>query len=291
MRTNFIPTLIFLAAVGTVAPAASVYDTTVLANNPVAFFPLNETSGTTANNASHASGAQNGTYNAVTLGVPGSPDGAGASYNGSSSYVSVPNYTALEVTTDFSIEAWVKVSGPSANSLSTIFSINRATDGTGLAFALEGDTPELAINNNAVNFSTTATATVTPGTWDQLDVTYNGTAVDFYIDGNLAGTTPFSQNLALSTTLPLTLGVEFPNGYLGGRYFNGDIGDVSFYDTALTAPQVQADFAASAPEPASLLLLAVGFSILAGCAYKRRLKLGQFRSTHGRSRGLHHAAV
>jgi hypothetical protein len=270
MKTT-ISTLILFSAITTMAEASSLYDATVLSNNPVAFFPLNEVSGNTANNLSHASGAQNGTYNAVTLGVPGSPDGTGGAYNGTSSFVNVPNYAALDTTRFFSIEAWVNVSGPAANPLGTIFSINRATDGTGLALALQGDTPELAINNNAVNFSTTATGAVTPGTWDQLDVTYNGSNVAFYINGNPAGTTAFTQNLALSTTLPLTLGVEFPNGFLGGRYFKGDIGDVSFYNTTLTPEQVHADFAASVPEPGSLLLMAAGLLLLAGFRPIRRL--------------------
>lgn len=212
-RISAIAIFILLAALGSGADAASVYDTTVLANNPVAFFPLTESSGATANNRSTVGGAQNGMYNNVMLGIAGTPDGAGGAYNGTSSYVNVPNYAALDVTKDFSIEAWVKVSGPTANSLGTIFSINRGTDGTGLALSLEGDTPVLLINNNAVNFFTMSTGTITPGAWDQLDVTYNGVAVDFYINGILAGGTPFTQ-LSLSTTLPLTLGVEFPNGFL-----------------------------------------------------------------------------
>ncbi|MGH9621607.1 MAG: LamG-like jellyroll fold domain-containing protein [Bryobacteraceae bacterium] len=269
--------LFLFAAAGSLVEATSLYDTTVLANSPVAFFPLNEASGTTANNASHASGAQNGVYNNVTLGVPGTPDGTGGAYNGTSSFVSVPNYAALDVTKDFSIEAWVNTAGPTANSLGTIFSINRGPNSTGLAFALQGDAPELSINNNSVNFFTTASQTATPGTWNQLDVTYNGTDVDFYIDGSLAGATSFTQSLALSTTLPLTLGVEFPDGFLGGRFFQGDLGDVSFYNTALTAQQVEADFAASVPEPASLLLMGLGFLILAGfrpirAMFARKLK-------------------
>lgn len=250
------------------AAASSLYDTTVLSNDPVEFLPLDNTSGTTATNLSTTTGAQNGTENDVTLGVTGGPDGHGIGFTpASTSEVSVPNYSALDVTTQFSVEVWVDVPSSTANSLGTIFAINRATNSTGISLALTGLTPLIALNSNGVNYSENSASSLIAGQWNQIVVTWSGGAPTFYINGvetaNVNSNT-FTQPLTLSTTIPNSIGAEFPGlGTSGGRFFDGSIEDISFYNKVLTPGEVAADFnAATAPEPASMLLFAGGLGIV-----------------------------
>ncbi len=78
-----------------------------LANGLVAFYPFN-------GNANDESGnGNNGTNYGATLttGRLGSADGA-YSFDGSSSYISVPNSSSLKITGDITVCAWVKTSTP-----------------------------------------------------------------------------------------------------------------------------------------------------------------------------------
>ncbi len=247
--------------------ANSIYDATVLANNPVLFVPIDEKSGTTATNLATAAGAQNGVDNLVTLGIPGGPDGSGGAFTSIGSFISVPNYGAVDVTSALSLEVWVDVTSANANAVGGIFAINRALNSTGLALRLNGGHPEIDFNNNAINYAELSTGTVTSGQWNEIVVTWSEGAPTFYINGVATGNQDanmFTQLLNLSTTLPVSIGAEFPNQLTpGGRWFTGDIEDVSFYNTALTASQVAAGYQAGVPEPGSLLLIGAGLLFVA----------------------------
>ena len=253
--------------------AGSIYDPTVLAQHPIAFFPLNETSGTTANNLAGPPDNVNGTYNNVTLGIAGGPDGSGAGFDGTNSFIGIPFYSALDVTTAFSIEAWIDVTAANAMNLGSIFAINRATDGTGLSLSVDDDKLLLELNSSGTNYTEFSAGDVPFGEWAEVAVTWSNTvdggAPQLYIDGVLVAnqdSNTFTNSLVLSSSLGANIGVEFANGFDGGRYFNGDIEDVSFYNTVLSANQIAADFAAGAPEPSSLLLAGGGLLLLFAAA-------------------------
>ena len=74
------------------------YDVLVLADSPVSYWPLDEASGTTANDLADSN---NGTYTSgFTLGGagPSSNFGGSTAFNGSTGYVTVPNATNLNIT-------------------------------------------------------------------------------------------------------------------------------------------------------------------------------------------------
>src|SRR5207248_10867390 len=74
------------------------------------YWRLGETSGNTA--ADSSTGGNPGTIaSGVTLGVPGalsSDSNTAMSFNGSTGYVSVPDKANLDMTGDFTLEAWAK---------------------------------------------------------------------------------------------------------------------------------------------------------------------------------------
>jgi hypothetical protein len=121
--------------------------------------------------------------------------------------------------------------------------------------------------NNGANYTELSSGSVINGQWNQNDVVWNEGAPAFYINGALTGNqdaNTFSTALNLSTTIPVSIGAEFPNqNNSGGRWFNGDIEDVSFFQAALTPSSVASDYQSAVPEPRSLLLIGAGLLFLA----------------------------
>lgn len=89
-----------------------IYIEKVLSYGPIAYWPLNETSGVTA--ACQVNAAQNGTYTGVTLGQAGIGDGQTCPlFDGANDYADIQSATLASVFNggEGSIVIWVKVSG------------------------------------------------------------------------------------------------------------------------------------------------------------------------------------
>src|SRR5689334_12045038 len=100
--------VLFAAAAPSYAGTAT-YRNAVLADNPVAYWELDEVSGTTA--ADSAGTPQNGTYQNCTLGQPSAFPNLGTSvqFNGSTSRVQAAANSVFELGTgDFTVETWAK---------------------------------------------------------------------------------------------------------------------------------------------------------------------------------------
>jgi hypothetical protein len=86
----------------------------------------------------------------------------------------------------------------------------------------------------------------TYGVWRQYAGTYNGSALDLYINGVQVGTAALTGNLDTSP------GVTAIGGSSGGSYnFNGVIADVQIYNTALNSSQVQQLYQSQMPPTTS----------------------------------------
>jgi hypothetical protein len=87
----------------------NTYESAIVADHALAFFPLFETNGTTAYDYA---GGHNGTYlNGPTLGVEGpTPElPVAASFDGTTNYVLIPSTPALNFAGQITLEAWVLV--------------------------------------------------------------------------------------------------------------------------------------------------------------------------------------
>ena len=89
------------------------YADEVIADSPVAYWKLDETSGTTANDAI---GSNNGTYAGATLNQPPLINARrSVSFSGSSSGITIADNDALSfVSTAFTLECWVQTSASGA---------------------------------------------------------------------------------------------------------------------------------------------------------------------------------
>lgn len=146
----------------------------------------------------------NGINSSSQTWTPGSGkiDG-GASLNGSSQYITLPTATALNITGNLTIEAYVKTSSYTGNA-HIVGGYNPSSPNNGYAISVtdtSGYQGKLAYwNGSAWRYGSTV---VSDGNWHDVAVTLNGTTLQFYLDGSPDGA---SQAGAA------------PNSYLGSRY-------------------------------------------------------------------------
>jgi hypothetical protein len=227
-------------------PAFAAYQDEVLADNPVAYYRFEETSGTTAIDTANSN---DGTYvNGVLLNQPSAPAlGKAASFDGINDYVSTPR----TVSTDFTLEAWVKTTAPSLTG-------SQSYDGNGLLWSDVGGAANdfaMAMLNNGLSFFTgnpdvtvTSATVINDGVWHHLVATRTqGGTVEIFIDG-------VSQGAATTNNNPLdgNPSIMIGGNVLDGRYFAGLIDEVAYYPSVLSAARIRAHFRAGALSSAAV---------------------------------------
>ena len=198
---------------------------------PLAEWKLDETGGATA--ADSRSG-YNGTYNSVLLGQPGAtPDsGFSAGFNGTSADIAIPplnlNSNILTLT------AWVNRNG-SQSAWSGIF-FNRANATvSGLHF---GTANELRYtwNGSASTYNWNSGLTVPNNQWTFVALVIEPARARIFMatNGVLASATNSVANAVQAFDGTSYLGQDST----GGRFFNGLLDEVQFYNQALTPAQL-----------------------------------------------------
>ena len=190
----------------------SAYTSKVAALSPIAYWPLDELSGSVANDRS--GNGRNGAYTAVTLGAAGVGDGrTAATLDGSTSYVNIysASLAGVNIGPAGTIACWAKVSaaGVWTDSVARRL-IYLAVDANNRVSLVKSNL------NNEVDWlyvagGTTKQAGITtfsPTGWFHLALTWSktGDAVKFYVNGAQNGSTAtglgtWAGNLAPTTTL------------------------------------------------------------------------------------------
>jgi hypothetical protein len=229
--TNSLGTGPSSAASNAVTPtAAPAYSSTVLSDQPVAYWRLGETSGTTAVDAS---GHVNGTYSGgVTLGQPGAlstDTNTAALFNGSTGVVTAPDSTALRLNGAFTIEFWGKQK-TFVNSWPGIMIKGSSATANGYLIWY-GSNGALHFKRNNVDLATPA-GSFTSTAWHYYVVTYDGSTLRWYVDGSAVASKSvvFPANAG---TAPLQLG-------RGDQYGNEYLDEVAIYATALSPTRLGA---------------------------------------------------
>ncbi len=217
------------------ATATATVTVTVLpdrAASLVAAYSFNEGSGTTVTDASGHNNT--GTISGATWTTAGKFGGA-LVFNGTSAWVTIPDAPALRLTTDMTLEAWVK---PSTVTEAWRDVIYKGNDN----YLLEGTTP----NGGGVpagggtfeaNFvATYGTAPLAVNTWTHLALTYDGATLRLYVNGVQVASQAQTGNLVTSAN-PLQIGGDS----IFGQYFQGTIDEVRIYNQALSPSEIQTD--------------------------------------------------
>jgi RHS repeat-associated protein len=232
----------------------------VLDGGPRDYWQLGEASGSTtaADEVDVNLGTTDGTYHNVTLGVPGPLGGSSetaGSFNGSTSYVSVPNDLITD-STDVSVGLWFKAASSTADGVLFSYDTDAVTNSSGSA---AHHVPLLYIGTNGElygEFHNGSTApihtstSVADGNWHYAVITASSTTQSLYLDGTQVGS-PLSGQVSQLDMAADTVGAGFWNGWPEGSsaastapsYFDGDIGQVAVYPRPLPAAAIASQYA------------------------------------------------
>ncbi len=219
-------------------PTSSIYSSAVLADHPVAYYPLDETSGNVAHDAT--GDGYNGTINGgVTLGVPGAITSTvgdtAMRLDGHTGYISLGDPAALQPA-KLSIELWLKTT---ANTQGNAEVLRKRY--YGYEITLQGGVVSFDVadaNNQGATVS--SSRPLDDGQYHHIVATYDGSAVALYVDGQLNQSLPTGGIYYL----PDAIAIGRDGGH-SGSYLDGTVDDVSIYNYALTPAQVTKHFQAA----------------------------------------------
>ena len=273
-----------VVTVTVLAPPSAAYPAAVLADRPLGYWRLNETSNGTGNTGALANdywGGNNGVYSNTILGQVGYSQGLSNQFGyypatdptessaqfgyypvvkaTSNLVASIPNinFAKTNASATFSIEAWangdvnqngIAAGGIVAKGAWAAEQFTLDTGGTGSAYRFN--------TRDAVNTIRTAgTSTNLPdGKWHHLvgvlDEVHSNLCL--YVDGVQVATTlmPTATNGVLSSAVPVSIGSRQSSGTSAyGQQFFGSINDVAIYNYALSSTQVVTHYLASGIGP------------------------------------------
>ena len=243
------------------------YQAAVLSDNPVGYWKLDESSGSIATDLSGYN--NNGTYYNVHFGYADPFGGNSAALFSASygSYVNISDSGSSSLDVSYlTMEAWISPNN-----------YNVSGD-RGMVMNKE-NTWELGIEDNSGNFQTALSTNsntwawrgshqVPVNNWSHVVVTYDGSQVKHYQDGQLVDSYTYAGTLIHNDN-------DFRIGARGGdggasSYFEGLMSEVSIYSYALSATTISNHYNAAfttVPELNSLLFVA-----LAGAFFLSRTK-------------------
>lgn len=207
------------------------YQSTVLADNPIRYYRLNESSGTVANDL--GSQAQNGTlHGTITLGQTGLLTGDPATsmlFDGSTGYISLPTTSLPTGSAAWTLEAWAKTAGTIVQGMLVFFGTDAANEGAEI-YDWTGATGWQADLDGPSLGSSGATAI---NTVYYIAGTYDGAKCALYVNGSLV--------LGPST---LTANIVQNIAYIGrspsGFFWNSRMQEVAIYSSALSSSRITA---------------------------------------------------
>jgi len=227
----------------------SAYETGILADEPLAFYPLDEGSGT---NAYDIAGGHNGAYaNPVTNTATGPSTyiPVGAVFDGTSNgpaiiqSVLIPDTPALDFAGQITLEAWVKpVTNQPSGTLADIIAkgYDSAENTSEIQIRVQNDSFFDAGYYNGIQGGFGVSGGIVTTNWSHVAATWDGTNWNMYQNGLLVAQALNIGGGLQSFPDPWGIGDGTQTG--AGRYYVGNISDAAIYDYALTPVQVAAHY-------------------------------------------------
>ncbi len=256
-------------AAGTNANPATSYDQTIMNDNPLLYYRMDNPVYVVPNPAASPMAVNYGSTTVEGAYLPGTVPGGvtgpavsawgpgpiGSPINGIFSCIDAGYDPAFNPTNDQPLTALVWFKGdPADTSMQTL--MGRGSNSWSLC--INGATGDVVWNSGAG--SVTSSVIYNNGAWHEAAGVYDGTNNYLYVDGALAASSA-ATGVIVGSTNDLYLGGD-PDFTIVGqneRYFAGAIAQAAFFTNALTAAQIQAIYiAATAPAPPAFNILTQG---------------------------------
>jgi hypothetical protein len=228
------------------AGAPPDYRSTVLADDPLAYLRVDESTSTVAHDAT--GNGNNGQYvGGFTLGVPGAlltDSDPAVSLDGSTGYIDFGNLFPFVGTVPMTLEIWAKPSALTTN-YPSLFSrqINSPRSGY-FMFVRDvgnGDSNTFGFERwNDGGYQTDWWQTPVSSSWHYFVGTFDGSTSRAYVDGQLVASNSATQSLgSFAATLQVGTCV------LGQDSFAGAVDEIAVYGAALSQARISAHYHAS----------------------------------------------
>jgi hypothetical protein len=201
----------------------------------VAAYGFNEGTGTKVTDLS--GNGNNGTTRATTWTTAGKYGGA-ATFDGTTSWVTVNDANTLDLTSGMTLEAWVYPTALGTGWRTVIFKEKTG----GLIYSLyanESTQRALTQLNIGGELNAWSTTQLPLNTWSHIAGTWDGTTLKMWVNGVLAGSRAVTGTLTNSTGV-----LRIGGNSIWSEWFAGRIDEVRVYNRALSQAQLQADMAA-----------------------------------------------
>lgn len=216
------------------------YSSPLYSTNLVAYWPLHENNSGTVYDV--WGGNDLSVTTSPTQGVTGILDSTAYNFTGGSSEETETSSVAFANfgTGDMSISAWVRVTGSQPRNHIIIHRRSGANPRKGYAFGARSGNLGAVFedeNDNLINFKGTD---INDSTWHHVAVVKEGNGATTYLDGvaDASGSASTFGNYDTSKKLKIGQTSDGDSNY--PEAFDGDIAEVSLYNTALSGSQIQA---------------------------------------------------
>ena len=156
-------------------------------------------------------------------------------FDGKGDWVTVAHAADLDLRNALTIEAWVN---PTKLSGWNTIALKETRDSLAYALYANDDAPRPAgyVNISGSHKSVAGAGSLPLNTWSHVAVTYSGSMMRLYVNGNEVSRRSLSGRM-VSSTGPLRIG----GNSVWGEYFSGMIDEVRVYGSALTPADIQRD--------------------------------------------------
>jgi len=212
-------------------PSSTTTDQTLLNASLVAAYNFDEVSGSLVADASGQ--GNHGAISGATRSAAGR-FGGGLSFNGTSSYVSVNDSASLDLSSGYTLEAWVN---PVTIKSGNILTKEQSGGAVYNLYAYEDADLPIASFNDGAGYNVISGVNQLPiNTWSHLVATYDRQNLRLYVNGAQVAVRPYTSLIQQSTGV-----LKIGGNSVWGEYFNGVIDEVRIYNRALTAADIQTD--------------------------------------------------
>ena len=240
---GFTRTETFSISVDDVAEQSDSYSAAIMDHDPVGYWRLSETSGTTAGDET---GTINGTYqNNSSIGDGESPfqdvSTSATDFDGGNDFVEIPNSPAWDLT-----NGTIQLRFNAADLGGQQGLISRDASGQAqpghLTIYMNGNDLEVRLQSASQSYFITASDVVNEGDWHQMSFSFGEDGMQLYLDGALVGSNSYTGGID-GNNEPWAIGANAWATTVGSNsgtshYFEGEIAEFAIFDSQLSADQI-----------------------------------------------------